>query len=158
MVCRKADSEGKAVPGLTERAAHGRPHGAHLSTYFLLARMILCGMLCTCCCFSNAWLGHIILISRGPLFAGLARDRAGLSLSGDDVTTFHPTCERFAPPLPSAEQLAAATGAPQLPAALAPDPNVGPAQARNADRRMLQSGEEVAPSRLTELVTWLVAE
>ena len=80
-----------------------------------------------------------------------------LSLSGDDATMFHPTCERFAPPLPSAEQLTAVTGAPPLPTALAPDPDVGPAQARNADRKSLQSGEE-EPSHQNELAMWLVAE
>ena len=54
---------------------------------------------------------------------------------------FHPSFERFATLLRSAEQLPAATGVPPMPAALAPDPHVGPAKTRNADRRR-QSGEE----------------
>jgi len=41
----------------------------------------------------------------------------------------------------SAEQLTAATGVSPLPAALAPDPHVGPAKTRNAVRRR-QSREE----------------
>ena len=97
------------------------------------------------------------MISRGRLFARCGEDGAGSILS-DDATMFHPSFERFAPLVQSAEQLTAATGVSPLPAALAPDPHVGPAKTRNAVRRRQSREEGVATLAPNQLAIWLVAE